>query len=176
MKKPWTLAGIGMLTLLLGVPVGSFAQEPEKPKQEEPKPEPRPEGRPEPRPEQANPPRHEEEKSPKHEDSKHQSEAAKPQEHAGNARINRPAKTVRIPEEKFRAQFGRPHTFVVNRPVVVEGQPRFQYAGFWFLIADPWPVGWLYTDDCYIDFIDGDYFLFDVVHPEVRVLVFVVAA
>lgn len=164
------------MTLLLGVPVASFAQEPEKPKQEEPRPEPRPEGRPEPRPEQANPPRHEEEKPPKHEESKHPSEAAKPQEHAGNAHANRPAHTVRIPEEKFRVQFGRPHTFVVNRPVIVEGQPRFQYAGYWFLIADPWPVDWAYTDDCYIDYIDGDYFLLDTFHPGFRVLLFVVAA
>ncbi len=162
-----------MLTVSLGIPAASFAQEPERPKQEEPRPEPRPEGRPEPRPEQGNPPRQEE--KPKHDDSKHQSEAAKPQEPTPNGRANRPAHTVRIPEQKFRAQFGRQHTFVVNRPVIVEGQPRFQYAGYWFVIADSWPLGWVYTDDCYIDFIDGDYFLFDVLHPGVRVLLFVVA-
>ena len=163
MRRLFTSVGITMMTLALGVPVGVLAQEPEKPKQEEP------------RPEQANPPRHEEAKPPKRDESKHQTEAAKPQEHAGNARASRPAHTVRIPEQKFHAQFGRQHTFVVNRPVIVEGQPRFQYASYWFVFADPWPVGWAYTDDCYIDYIDGDYFLFDVLHPEVRVLVFVVA-
>jgi hypothetical protein len=37
---------------------------------------------------------------------------------------------------------------VINRPVIVENRPRFQYRGYWFEIVDPWPVGWAYTDDC----------------------------
>ena len=86
----------------------------------------------------------------------------------------RAGKGAHIPDDKFRAHFGRPHTFVVNRPVIVEGQPRFQYASYWFEIVEPWPVGWAYTDSCYIDFIDGEYFLFDLLHPGVRVAVFVV--
>lgn len=90
------------------------------------------------------------------------------------AKQGRPGKGARIPDDKFRAHFGRQHTFVVNRPVIVEGQPRFQYASYWFEIVDPWPVGWAYTDGCYIDFIDGEYILFDVLHPGVRVVVFVV--
>ena len=90
------------------------------------------------------------------------------------AKQGRAGKGVHIPDDKFRAHFGRQHTFVVNRPVIVEGQPRFQYASYWFEIVDPWPVGWAYTDSCYIDFIDGEYFLFDLLHPGVRVVVFVV--
>lgn len=90
------------------------------------------------------------------------------------AKQGRAGKSMHIPDDKFRAHFGRQHTFVVNRPVIVEGQPRFQYASYWFEIVDPWPVGWAYTDGCYIDFIDGEYFLFDVLHPGVRVVVFVV--
>ena len=42
------------------------------------------------------------------------------------------------------------------------------------MFVDPWPVEWVYTDDCYIEYIDGDYFLFDVLHPGVRVALFVV--
>lgn len=80
----------------------------------------------------------------------------------------------RIPEEKFRASFGRQHTFVINRPVVVEGQPRFQYSGYWFEIYDPWPAEWVYTDNFYIDYVDDDYYLFDALHPGYRVVVFVV--
>jgi hypothetical protein len=181
MTRLFTSAGVGMLTLLLGAPAALYAQdEPKPPKQEEPKAEPRPE----PRQQEANPPREREEarpkeeaKPPKHEDAKHQGQEGKQQERSENGRIARPAgKTVRIPDNKFRAQFGRSHTFVVNRPVVVEEQPRFQYAGYWFVIAEPWPVDWAYTDDCYIDYLDGDYFLFDLLHPGVRVVLFVVEA
>jgi hypothetical protein len=39
---------------------------------------------------------------------------------------------------------------------------------------DPWPEGWLFTDDCFIDFVDDGYFLFDVSHPGVRVALLVV--
>ncbi len=175
MKRLFASAGVGMLTLLLGAPAALYAQEePKQPRQEEPRAEPRSE----PRQQEANPPREQQEaKPPKHEDEKHPAQEGKQQERSQNGRIARPAgKTVHIPDDKFRAQFGRSHTFVVSRPVVVEGQPRFQYAGYWFVIADPWPVDWAYTDDCYIDYLDGDYFLFDVLHPGVRVVLFVVAA
>jgi hypothetical protein len=79
-----------------------------------------------------------------------------------------------IPDDKFRSNFGREHTVVINRPVIVEGQPRFQYGGYWFNIVDAWPVGWAYTDQCYIDYVDGEYFLFDLLHPGVRVAIIVV--
>jgi hypothetical protein len=92
-------------------------------------------------------------------------------EKAGNAG---PAdKGGHIPDDKFRAQFGRSHTFSA-RTVIVQGQPQFQYGGYGFQLVDAWPKGWAYTDDCYIDYIDGEYFLFDLLHPGVRVAVFVV--
>ncbi|MGD0986763.1 MAG: hypothetical protein ABR874_03060 [Candidatus Sulfotelmatobacter sp.] len=80
----------------------------------------------------------------------------------------------RIPDDQFRAHFGREHTVVINHPTIVEGQPRFQYGGYWFAISDPWPAGWAYTDNCYIDYVDGEYFLFDLLHPGVRVAILVV--
>jgi hypothetical protein len=80
----------------------------------------------------------------------------------------------RIPDDKFRAHFGRQHTFVISHPTIVSGQPRFQYGGYWFNIVDAWPVGWAYTDQCYVDYIDGEYFLFDLAHPGVRVAIVVV--
>jgi hypothetical protein len=82
-------------------------------------------------------------------------------------------KSARIPDDKFRTSFGRSHTVVINRPVIVEGQPRFQSGGYWFVISDPWPAGWAYSDQCYIDYIDGEYFLFDVLHPGVRIALIV---
>ena len=74
----------------------------------------------------------------------------------------------RIPEERFRAEFGREHHFAMHRPEVIEGRPRFQYGGYTFVLVDPWPPAWAYSDDCYIDYVDGDYFLFNTRHPEAR--------
>jgi hypothetical protein len=75
----------------------------------------------------------------------------------------------RIPEDRFRANFGRQHTFQVGRPVIVAGAPRFQYGGYWFVIVQPWPVGWAYTDVVYIDYIDGGYYLLSPVHPGIQI-------
>jgi hypothetical protein len=99
------------------------------------------------------------------------------QEHSGQSAQNAPHAadhSGRIPDDKFRASFGRQHTFVVQRTTVVEGQPRFQYGGYSFTLVDAWPVGWAYTDQCYIDYIDGEYFLFDLAHPGVRIALGVV--
>jgi hypothetical protein len=81
---------------------------------------------------------------------------------------------ARIPDDKFRAQFGRQHTFKVNRTTTAQGQPSFQYGGYTFVIVDAWPAGWAYTDDCYIDYVDGEYFLFDLLHSGVGVAIIVV--
>jgi hypothetical protein len=80
----------------------------------------------------------------------------------------------RIPDDKFRSHFGRDHHFRMSRPTVVSGQPRFQYGGYWFVIGDAWPVGWDYSDDCYIDYVDGEYLLFDLGHPGASIVVSVV--
>jgi len=77
-----------------------------------------------------------------------------------------------IPDEKFRAQFGRGHHFNA-RSVIVRGQPRFQYGGYTFEIIDAWPAEWVDTDDYYIEYIDGNYYLIDLVHPDIRLAVFV---
>jgi hypothetical protein len=73
----------------------------------------------------------------------------------------------RIPDERFRASFGREHTFHVNRADFAGGSRRFQYGGYWFAMVEPWPVAWLYTDNVYVDFMNGGYFLCDPVHPGV---------
>ncbi len=93
------------------------------------------------------------------------------QEKAANA--GPAGKGGHIPDDKFRASFGRSHTFSA-RTVIVQGQPQFQYSGYNFQLVDAWPAGWAYTDDCYIDYIDGEYFLFDLLHPGVRIAVYVV--
>jgi hypothetical protein len=77
----------------------------------------------------------------------------------------------RIDDEHFRAHFGRDHHFAIRHVEIVEGRPHFAYGGYNFEIAQPWPAGWAYTDDCYIDFVDGGYYIFDLRHPGVRVAV-----
>jgi hypothetical protein len=85
-----------------------------------------------------------------------------------------PIENGRIPDAQFHAHFGREHTFHVGHPVIVEGQPRFQYGGYWFGYSQVWPVGWAYTDDVYVDYIDGQYYLIDPVHHGLRLALIVV--
>jgi hypothetical protein len=85
-----------------------------------------------------------------------------------------PIENGRIPDAQFHSHFGREHTFRVGHPVIVGGQSRFQFGGYWFGFGEAWPVGWAYTDDVYVDFIDGQYYLIDPVHPGVRLVLVVV--
>jgi cell division protein FtsN len=82
-------------------------------------------------------------------------------------------KSAHIPEDRFKSNFGQSHKFVVQRTTVVQGQPGFVYGGYSFVFIDPWPADWAYTDDCYVDYIDGEYFLFDLLHPGIRIALFV---
>ena len=82
--------------------------------------------------------------------------------------------SARIPDDRFRANFGSEHTFVINQPVMVGGFSRFQYGGFWFGFENPWPDGWYYTDNVYVDFIDGGYYLCNPYYPGARVGISVV--
>jgi len=76
----------------------------------------------------------------------------------------------RIPDPQFHSSFGRQHTFQVQRT----NDRRFQSGGFVFEVVEVWPTDWIFADECYIDFIDDDYFLIDVVHPEHRIIVIIV--
>jgi hypothetical protein len=80
----------------------------------------------------------------------------------------------RIPDQRFRSNFGREHRFRINEPVLVGGYSRFQYGGYWFGFVEPWPVGWYYTDDVYIDYVDGGYYMYDPYYPGARFSISVV--
>jgi hypothetical protein len=76
-----------------------------------------------------------------------------------------------IPEIRFRAVLGRQHLFRLHvQPVIYLGYPRFEYAGFTFLLVDPWPdywsLDWYDDDDLYIVYDDG-YYLCDVRYPQI---------
>jgi hypothetical protein len=146
--------------------------------QEEAKPQPKQEAKPAHQDEVKPPkPEKQEEKQEKKQEQKESRDQARPegQEHPEpQAQHAQPAgKEGHIPDNQFKAHFGRSHTFTA-RTVIVEGQPQFQYGGYSFQLVDAWPVGWAYTDDCYIDYIDGEYFLFDLLHPGIRIAIIVV--
>jgi hypothetical protein len=75
----------------------------------------------------------------------------------------------RIPDDRFRANFGRGHSFRMIRPRMIAGYQRFQYSGYWFGFRDPWPSGWYYTDDVYVDYVGGAYYLYNPRHPGIHI-------
>ncbi|HXT72794.1 MAG TPA: hypothetical protein VN785_02980 [Candidatus Angelobacter sp.] len=83
----------------------------------------------------------------------------------------------RISGSYYRLHYGRAHWFrIYSLPfLVVGGYPRFQYGGYWFDILDPipqyWGPDWYETDDCYIEYTDGGYYLFDRRYPRYAVAV-----
>ena len=144
------------------------------------------------RPDEGNPPRQDEKRDQMHgQDQSHPQAAPDRQDHPDQpAREGQPApnrqmgndhpenhpvndRGGRIPDDQFRAHFGRDHHFRA-RGVIVVGQPRFQYGGYTFELAQPWPSGWAYTDDCYIDYIDGQYYLIDLSHPGIEIPLIVI--
>ncbi len=77
-----------------------------------------------------------------------------------------------IPDKEFHAHFGQGHSFTA-KTVIAAGQPQFQYGGYSFQLIEAWPAGWAYTDDCYVDFIDGQYYLIDLAHPGIQIALIV---
>jgi hypothetical protein len=80
----------------------------------------------------------------------------------------------RIPDARFHSNFGRDHYFRIGTPVMVSGYSRFQYGGFWFGFVEPWPSGWYYTDDVYIDYVDDGYYMYNPYYPGTRFAISVV--
>jgi hypothetical protein len=80
----------------------------------------------------------------------------------------------RIPDQQFHSHFGRGHEFRMGDPVMVDGYSRFQYGGYWFGYVQPWPNGWYYTDQFYIDYADGGYYMYNPYYPGTRFAITVV--
>ena len=75
----------------------------------------------------------------------------------------------RITDDHYRASFGNEHRFRVNRGDY--DNRRFEYGGYSFGFIDPWPSDWYYTDDVYVVYDNGGYYMYDVVHPGIRISV-----
>jgi len=184
--KVTTLIGSGILLLAFGIAVPAYAQDqhdqdhPAKPEDAKPEDKPKqqtepaktPNDQPRPADKEAKPPK----EQPKSEQPKttaasrpqqqEDKDRAKPQQDAAHKQTAQ--QHGRIPDDKFRASFGREHTFHVGHPVLVEGRPRFSYGGYSFLVSEAWPSGWGYNDDVYIIEVNGVYYLLDNVHPGVQ--------
>jgi hypothetical protein len=171
------LLNLAILSVLVGSAALVYAQdekqqEDKSARQEESKPQPKDEAKP-PRQDEAKPSKQDKqlEKQDQKRGREQSGTQAKPEMQGDHER--RAGKGGHIPDDKFRAHFGQGHHFNA-KTVIVQGQPRFQYSGFTFELVDVWPVEWAYTDDCYIDYIDGEYFLIDLFHPGVRIALIVV--
>jgi len=160
------LIGTGALLLLFGISTPAFAQEqhdaqdqPAKPSDAKPAthdehPQAEPPKTPDDRPRPEN-------KAKPTKDTERKQEQQRPED----AKRAQQSGGGRIPDGTYKAHFGREHTFHVGHPTIVEGRPRFQYGGYSFIIAQPWPTGWGYDDDVYVIDVNGVYYLVDLAHP-----------
>ena len=173
--KVTTVLSTAILILFPGVIVPAFAQEHEQEKQPEQKQQ---EAKPAQRQQQKKPAtrtqqaqRQQKAKPAQQQHAARQPKAAPARQQQRASRAQPAAGHGSIPEDRFRASFGRGHTFHVNRSAFANGSGRFQYGGFWFNAVGPWPAGWLYTDNVYVDYLNGGYFLCNPAHPGVYISV-----
>ena len=174
--------GTTVLLLLAGAPALA-GQEPDKDKpkeeprkQEEPKKAPKPAEKPKPQPaahphDNNHPKPEAEHKTPPPKPAQHPDNRAQDQQRAKQTEQhsdhNAQQQHRRVPEATFRASFGHEHHFHVER----RDDRRFNYSGFWFTYAEPWPGDWDYNDDVYIEDVDGQYYLLNPRRPGVRLIV-----
>ena len=100
-------------------------------------------------------------KNTKQEEKSAQQQHAQQEQRAGNKGGGR------IPDDRFKAHFGREHSFRVSQGDY--RNRRFRYGGYWFGFADPWPSNWLYTQDVYVIEINGVYYLCNPMYPGVNI-------
>ena len=92
---------------------------------------------------------------------------AQQQQHPQQAQRSDVNVGARIPDDRFRANFGREHTFRVNQTDY--SSRRFQYSGYSFGFVDQWPSNWLYTQDVFVVEINGVYYLCNPMYPGVNI-------
>ena len=170
MKLPGVI-GAAVLSLALGATAPAYAQQEQHDQQQEQKAKPEEKAQPEKSAKQEERPAAKQEKSSKLEEknAKQQENNTKPaekntqsQQRAGNNGGGR------IPDDRFKANFGREHSFRVSQSDY--RNHRFQYSGYWFGFVDPWPSNWLYTQDVYVVEINGVYYLCNPMYPGVNLV------
>ncbi len=156
------MIGTAVLSLTLGVAAPIYAQQEQREQQQEKKAQPENSAKPaEKRAEKPSKNANQEEKTSRQ--RAQQSQAGKHEQHAsGNT-------GGRIPEDRYRANFGQQHRFRVSQSDYGRDR-RFQYGGYWFGFVDAWPGNWLYTQDVYVIEINGVYYLCNPMYPGVNIL------
>jgi len=175
-----------VLSLTLGVGVPAYAQQEQHDQQEEQKARPAQEN--EKRAEPAKPAKQDEKKAQENKNAKPEEKSAKQEEKQApqqeknnkpeekNAQQAKPQQQAergghngggRIPDDRFRANFGQEHRFHVNQADY--SNRRFQYGGYWFGFVGVWPGNWLYTQDVFVVEIDGVYYLCNANYPGVNI-------
>jgi hypothetical protein len=163
---PMKLAGAistAVLTLTLGIGIPAYAQQDQHDQQDEKKDKPAQEKEKKAEPEKAQ--KQEEKNAQADKDRKPEEKNA--QEHS-QPKQEEHARAGRIPDDRFKANFGREHSFRVS-----EGDyrnRRFQYGGYWFGFESVWPSNWLYTQNVYVIEIDGVYYLCNASYPGVNLV------
>ena len=112
-----------------------------------------------------------EQKNGQQENRNNQQENRNAQQHSQQAEPARQAQRgngSRIPDDRYRANFGREHSFRVSHDDY-DRDRRFQYGGYWFNFVDVWPSNWLYTQDVFVVEIDGMYYLCNPMYPGINV-------
>src|SRR5580698_930656 len=145
-----------VLTLTLGVGIPAYAQQEQHEQQEENKDKPAQEKEKKAQPEKSVKP---EDKKPEERTAQQQGKPEQNAQHAGGGRI---------PADRYKANFGREHSFRVSESDY--RNHRFQYGGYWFGFASAWPSNWLYTQDVYVVEIDGVYYLCNASYPGVNLM------
>ena len=156
-----------VLSLTLAAPVYALQEQHEQKEQEKAKPEQEKEKKAQPeKPAKLEQRSAREEKNIKPEEKNAKQEQQRAPE-AKSGKQEQHASGGRIPDDRYRANFGREHSFRVS-----EGDyrnQRFQYGGYWFGFAGGWPSNWLYTQDVFVIEINGVYYLCNPMYPGVNV-------
>lgn len=173
-----------VLSLTLGVAAPAYAQQEQHDQQQEQKAKPAQQEEKKTQP--AKPAKQGEKSAPQQNRNAKQEKSAQPQDrntkpaeknaqqqqqHTQQAKPGQQAQHAgggRIPDDRFKANFGREHRFRVSQADYSRDR-RFQYGGYWFGFVDPWPSNWLYTQDVYVIEINGVYYLCNPMYPGVSI-------
>ncbi len=74
-----------------------------------------------------------------------------------------------ISNANYSAHFGQGHSFHMGHPQMIGGYNRFQYGGYSFGYNQEWPAGWGYDDNVYVEYVDGNYCMYDLIHPGMHI-------
>ncbi|MBZ5614558.1 MAG: hypothetical protein LAO23_11155 [Acidobacteriia bacterium] len=104
--------------------------------------------------------------------TKQEEKSAQRQERAPQAKPERAQRASgngggRIPDDRFKANFGEQHRFRVSHADY--DNHRFRYGGYWFGFVDAWPSDWLYTQDVFVVEINGVYYLCNPMYPGINI-------